>query len=66
MKSKAFLRDFSIIFVITFIISLIVTYLYSLIAHGTGLIDWATAFRLAVTFGVLFPTISIMEKRQKG
>ena len=65
MKTKIFLRDFSVIFIITFIISLIVTYLYSLIAHGTGLVDWATAFRLAIIFGVIFPTLNIMEKRQK-
>jgi len=64
MKVKTFLSNFSIIFVITLIVSLIVTYLYNLIAHGTVLIDWATAFSFAVIFGVLFPTMKIMEKRK--
>ncbi|NOY36552.1 MAG: hypothetical protein GXO83_03160 [Chlorobi bacterium] len=60
-----FLRDFAITFVIVFIVSTIVSYFYSLIAHSAGSVDWETSFRFAVIFGIIFPTIRIVEKRQK-
>lgn len=34
-----------------------VTYLYSSIAHGTGVVDWETAFRLAVILGIVLTVI---------
>jgi hypothetical protein len=30
-----------------------VTYLYSLIVHGTGNIDWGTAYRTAIILGIV-------------
>ncbi len=66
MKILNFLRDFAIAFVITFIVTIIVSYIYSLVTHGEGAIGWPTAFQLAVIFGVVFPTIRIIEDLQEG
>ena len=40
---------------ITFVVTAMVTYLYSLIAHGSGAIDWNTAFQLAIILGIVLP-----------
>ena len=65
MKIFKFIRDFAITLVIVFITSMIVSFLYSLIVHGSGSIDWEASFRFAVIFGIVFPTIRIIERRQK-
>jgi len=65
MKILNFLRDFTITFAIVFIVSMIVTCGYSLIAHGAAAVDWETSFRFAIIFGIVFPMIRIIEKRQK-
>ena len=65
MKTMKFLRDFAITFVIVFIISTIVSYLYGLIADGAGSVDWGASIRLAIIFGIIFPAIRIIERRQK-
>jgi len=53
MKTKELLVNFVYVFAITFVAGVGVTYLYSLIAHGAGVIDWETSFRLAVIIGVV-------------
>lgn len=55
MKITRFLRDFAIIFVVVFIVSMIVSYLYNLIAHGTGTLEWETALRFGIIFGIVLP-----------
>ena len=65
MKIINFIRDFTITFIIVFIVSMIVTYFYNLIAHGAASVDWETSFRFAIIFGIVFPMIRIIEKRQK-
>ena len=65
MKIMKFFLDFVITFVIVFIVTTIVSYFYSLIAHGAGSVDWESSFRLAIIFGIIFPTIRKVEKRQK-
>ena len=50
MKILTFLRDFAIIFAITFIVSAIVSWFYGLIVHGHGTIDWGVPIR----FGIIF------------
>ncbi|NOX67300.1 MAG: hypothetical protein GXO85_16255 [Chlorobi bacterium] len=65
MKAINFLRDFAITFVIVFVVIVIVSYIYSLIVHGAGSVDWETSIRFAIILGIIFPTISIIEKRKK-
>ncbi len=65
MKILIFLRDFLITFVISFIVILVVSYIYSLATNGEGAIGWATAFQLAIVFGIVFPAMRIIEGRNK-
>ena len=65
MKIMNFLRVFVITFVIVFIVSTIVSYLYNLIAHGAGSVDWEGSIRLSILFGIMVPGIRIIEKKQK-
>jgi hypothetical protein len=55
MNIVSFLRSFLIIFGLVFIVTTITTYLYSLIAHGAGLIDWESAFRFGLILGISLP-----------
>jgi hypothetical protein len=54
MKIKNYLTSFVIVFAITLVVSVVVTYLYTLLIHGAGAVDWDTSFRLAITFGIIF------------
>ena len=65
MTVKKFVTDFALTFVIVFIVSLIVTFLYGLIAHGQGVVDWETAFRFAVILGVALPWLHQREHKHK-
>ena len=62
MKPLTFLREFAIIFAVTFLVSAIVTYLYSLVAQGAGLVDWETSFRFGIILGIIFPLRKVLEK----
>ena len=41
------------LFVLILVISVIVTFLYSLIVHGTGIVDGETSIRLALIFSIV-------------
>ncbi len=64
MNIASFLRSFAIIFVVVFVVSAITTYLYSLIAHGTGVVDWDSAFRFGLVFGISLPLISRFQGKK--
>jgi hypothetical protein len=65
MNFKKVLINFIIGFGITLIVSGSVTYFYSLGFHETAKIDWATSFRLAITFGILFTVIEARKRKPK-
>ena len=46
------------------LVSVIVTYLYSLVVHGTGVIDWETSFRLAIIFAIVLPALREAERKE--
>jgi hypothetical protein len=48
------------------LVSVIVTYLYSLVAHGTGVIDWETSFRLAIIFAIVLPALRETERKESA
>lgn len=62
MNTAKLLIHFMTTFAVTFVVSVSVTLVWSLIAHGTGTIDWETSFRTAIVFGVIF---SWMEMRRQ-
>lgn len=55
---------FVTIFALVLIISAIVTYLYSLIVHSAGAVNWETSFQLAIIFGIVLTWINFMEKKK--
>ena len=55
MKGRRVLLDMAITMPVTFVVTTIVTYLYRWIAHGSGSVNWETAFQLAVILGIVVP-----------
>jgi hypothetical protein len=56
--------NFISVFALVFIISSLVSYLYSLVIHGDGVVDWGTSVRLGIILGLILPwTISRKVKR---
>jgi len=51
-------------FAIVLVVSIIVTFLYSLLVHGQGIVDWETAFRLAIIFGIVLPWLQQRQKKE--
>ena len=49
---------------LTFLVSAVVTYLYSLIVHKAGTVDWETAFRLAFILGIVLTWIYTANNKE--
>lgn len=54
-SARSLLQDIGVTAAITFIVAAVVTYLYSLLVHGAGVVDWGTAVQLALVFGLVLP-----------
>ena len=65
MNIKEFLIGFVTVFVVALVVTAIVTYLWSLIAHGAGEIDWGRSFRFAVIFGIVFGWVRMRAREHK-
>jgi hypothetical protein len=63
--SKNILRGFIVYFVLVIVVSAVVSYLYSLFAHGQGVIDWGLSFQPAFIFGVALPIVDEFERKKK-
>ena len=64
VNASQLLLDVAITIPITFVVAAAVTYLYSLIAHGTGVVDWETAFRLAIILGIVLPLTRSLQRKE--
>ncbi|MDP2303539.1 MAG: hypothetical protein Q8N03_14065 [Ignavibacteria bacterium] len=65
MKPIELIKDFFLVFVITFVVVSLVTYLYGLLVHSSGTFDWATSFRLAIVLGIVFSWLHYRERKKK-
>ena len=65
MHIKKFLIDFAFTFAVTLVVAAAVSFLYSLIVHGMGAIDWEHSFRMAIILGILLPYLKTRENKQK-
>ena len=65
MNMKELLINFVITFAVTLVVTGIVTFLYSLIVHGTGTVDWEASFRLATILGIVLSWTKARESREK-
>lgn len=66
MNAKAYLLDMAITIPVTFVVAAVVTYLYSLLAHGSGSVDWDAAFHLAFIIGIVLPLTRARGNERKG
>ena len=64
MNIKQYVIDFVIMFAAVFLVNLAVTFLYSLIVHGSGIIDWETAIRFGIMLGLILTWMRRREKKQ--
>ena len=65
MNIKRYLVDFVTVFAVPLIVCVVVTFLWNLIVHGAGAIDWETSFRFAILFGIILPWIETRRGKEK-
>lgn len=66
MNIKKLLIDFAITFALTLVVAVIVSFLYSLIVHGTGIVDWEHSFRMAIILGIILTWLRARENKEKA
>jgi hypothetical protein len=57
--------EFVTVFAVALVTTAIVTFLWNLIGHGEGTIDWETSFRFAIVFGILLTWLKSREVKEK-
>ncbi|MCP2519540.1 hypothetical protein NLC26_00265 [Candidatus Aminicenantes bacterium AC-708-M15] len=57
MKIRRFITDFIITFVVTLIVTAGLTYIWE------GAFNWETAFRFAIIFGIVFPSVNALRNK---
>lgn len=63
---KNLAAGFAVVAPITFVVAAVVSVLYSFIAHGTGVVDWGSAVRLAIILGIIIPVTQGMGAGEEG
>jgi hypothetical protein len=58
MQVKRLLVDVFTVFSISLVVSVIVTWLWNLVVHKAGSIDWETSLRFAIVLGITLPWIA--------
>ncbi len=53
MPWKVLLVEGTVIFTLTFVVTALVSFIYSLVAHGTGVVDWESAIRFGLILGIV-------------
>jgi hypothetical protein len=64
MDFKALAAGFVTIGLIAFVVNLIVAYLYTLLVHGTGVLEWETSTQMAFLLGIIIPIVREVEKKK--
>lgn len=62
MNIRKHLKGFVTVFTVTLVVAITVTLLWNLVFHGSASVDWATAFRFAIIFGVILPWVQSEKK----
>ena len=65
MNIRIVFWDFVANFSLTIVVAAIVTFLWSLIAHGSGVINWETSFVLALVLATVLATRKWQELKAK-
>lgn len=64
MNVRRFVAGFSVIAPIAFVVSLVVAYVYGLLVHGVGTLEWESSIRIALILGITLPTIRLMNRKK--
>ncbi|HTP13323.1 MAG TPA: hypothetical protein VMM37_06815 [Bacteroidota bacterium] len=65
MNTKIVFWDFLANFSLTIVVAAVVTFLWSLIAHGSGTIDWEISVVMAVVMSCVLASKKMQELKQK-
>ncbi len=57
MSHKDFVKSFFTLSALSLVASAAVSYLYNLLIHGAGFVDWQTSFRFSILFGLVLTWI---------
>lgn len=63
MNALRSVREFALFFALTFVVTAAVSFLWSLVAHGSGIVDWGSAVRLGIILGVVLAWRHAREPR---
>ncbi len=65
MNARILFWDFVANFSLTIVVGAVVTFLWSLIAHGSGIIDWETSFVLATVLSAVLVSRKNQELKNR-
>ena len=65
MGIKSHVGSFLGMFGLVFVVNVAVTFLYSLIAHGQGAVDWASSVRTGIIVGIILTWVIARQKRKQ-
>lgn len=65
MKIKEFFVNFLIVFAVVLVVAVIMTYLWNLILHGSGAVDWNISLVFALSMGIALPVSWALRTKEK-
>ena len=65
MSRKELFVRFVVTFAVTFVVAVVATFLWNLLRHGRGIIDWETPLRLAFILAVALPVSAALRGREQ-
>ncbi|RMG36896.1 MAG: hypothetical protein D6732_07575 [Methanobacteriota archaeon] len=66
MTVRTFMINFVSTFVVVFIVASFVSFLWNLVFHAAGIVDWETSFRLAIILGIILPWVQERDRRRQS
>jgi hypothetical protein len=65
MNFRSWLIDFVRSFLLVLVVASVITYLWNLVFHASGAVDWETSFQLAIILGIVLSSEMGRERRQR-
>jgi hypothetical protein len=66
MNTKAFILEFTVIFMITFVVASLVSFGWNYLSAGMAECNWSIAAQFALIFGILCPVIDMMRTNRSS
>ena len=65
MNIKRLVVEFGTVFAVALVTAAIVTFLWNIIVHAEGMIDWETSFLFAILFGIIQTWLKSRDMKEK-